>query len=281
MNSTALIGFFDELSKISADLRTDIRRSTDVDPVEAAKVVGAGGAMGGGILGSMALGRNLQSTEAGGRTTPADVARLRRAIGGEGHLLEHGDIGQAVHVPKGGVLPEVLHGIEKGQYKNMGIPKEVVERGLKRGVSVMPGQAGPHVGAHELGHGRWGASGIGKILRVTKARNAAPLFVGTAGTIMSGLDPDSTASKLAPVASAASLAPMLTDEAAASIHAIRGMRRAGYSAAQIAKGKKQLLKAFGTYALGMGVPTVAAPVLARHMRKSVQHLVPGAAEANA
>jgi hypothetical protein len=66
---------------------------------------------------------------------------------------------------------------------------------------------------------------------------------------------------------AAGVAPMLGEEAMASINAIKSMKRTGFSPQQLSMGKKQLGRAFGTYALGLGLPAIAAPYIIRKVKQ--------------
>ena len=149
---------------------------------------------------------------------------------------------------------------------NLAASKQDALQALETGHIMAPMKAGPHFTAHEFGHARFGNSTLGKLLHV--ARTPGALAGNIAGlTAATAADPDSTASKLSPLMAAAGVAPILGEEAAASINAIKAMKRTGFSPQQLSMGKKQLGRAFGTYALGLGLPAIAAPYIIRKVKQ--------------
>jgi hypothetical protein len=72
---------------------------------------------------------------------------------------------------------------------------------------------------------------------------------------------------LSPLISAAGVAPIIGEEAAASIHALKLMKSMGYPPEALSTARRQLGKAFGTYALGLGAPVVAAPYIVRKIKQ--------------
>ena len=137
---------------------------------------------------------------------------------------------------------------------------------LETGYVMAPMKAGPHFSAHEFGHALFGNSTIGKL---THAARVPAALAGIAGgmTAASVADPDSTTSKLSPLMAAGGVAPILGEEAMASINAIRSMKRTGFSPQQLSMAKKQLGKAFGTYGMVLGLPAIAAPYLIRKFKQ--------------
>jgi hypothetical protein len=230
--------------------------------------LGMGAVQAGGFLGARQLGKSIHKGERGLLTTSKDIARLQQAIAPKAAVeLVPGGIEQAVHIPKGGILPRPLRPIEEWQYKVRGIDPSLVQKGFEGGVSLAPIRSGAHVGAHELGHAAVGATRLGRVGRFLRF----PLGIGggIGGMIAaSKADPESaTAKYVAPALAAASVAPVLGEEAAASIKAVRGMRRAGFGQPAISAAKRQLAKAFGTYGLAFGAPVVASPFIIRAVRK--------------
>lgn len=186
---------------------------------------------------SKLLFNNLQKTEAGSVTTPEQVSKLRQAMG---------SVAEVQHIPDAG--------IEHAMY--------VGHSG--KGTAVVPGKAGPHVAAHELGHGKFRQAIPGRV-----AAGLRPIGLTVGGgvpTLMALGDPDGGLSKSAPWVGAAASLPTLVDEGVASYHAIQGMRRAGFQPQQVSRGVRQLGKAFGTYGLS-AAGMVAAPVVTRHLMK--------------
>jgi hypothetical protein len=221
--------------------------------------------------------------------------------------LPEGGMLDALSVPKGGFLPKFLRGHESKKYvpafaksniakfkgsleemrrENPGLYDEPVSdaalagdanilaqskkdalHALETGHVMAPMKAGPHFTAHEFGHAMFGNSTIGKLTHALRA--PAAYAGGIAGmTSATMADPDSTASKLSPLMGAAGVAPILGEEAMASINAIKSMKRTGlFSPQQMSLAKRQLGKGFGTYALGMGLPAIAAPYLIRKVKQ--------------
>lgn len=234
------------------------------------------GSIGVGRLGERALSRSLigddyrafERNRYEALTSKSDVDKLRRAIAPNApvHLAKGGGE-SAMHIPKGGVMPRFMRKAEEAAYRARGIPEDAIQQGLKSGMNIIPTQTGPHVGAHELGHHAFRRGRVGGFLGKTKL----PLRLGAGvGSIVAATrDPDSTTAKyVAPALGAAAVAPVLGEEAAASIKALRGMRAAGYGKDGLRAARKQLAKAWGTYGLRFGLPAVAAPIAIRAMRAS-------------
>lgn len=242
--------------------------------VQGAEMAGSGlgmaGAQGLGLVANRLIGRSLLKGEAGARTTAEQAAQLAKHMGGHGHfVMPHAGIGSAVHIPKGGAMPRILRPVERMMYERMDIPKDVVERGFKAGISIVPEHAGRHVGAHELGHAAFGASLPGKIHKFTKARMVGPMagLIGSAYLAGTG-DPDSAKAKwLAPAVALAGLSPVLGEEAIASIKGYRAMKALGASAQELKHARRQLAKAWGTYGALMTPMMLGAPLAIRAVRK--------------
>lgn len=119
--------------------------------------------------------------------------------------------------------------------------------------------------AHELGHGRLRESTLGKI--IGHARMPGQLLGGLGGTAMATFaDPDSKVSKYAPLVGAAGMLPTIADEAYASLKGYGALKRMGYAPEALGHARRQLGKAFGTYATA-AIPLVAAPYVIRKIKK--------------
>lgn len=220
--------------------------------------------------------------------------------------LPEGQFEDALSIPKGGFLPKFLRKWEAGKHvpafaarnmsdlkwhldqlkvedpelyeefmhnnpidigaSNLAASKKDALQALETGHVMAPMKAGPHFTAHEFGHAMFGNSTLGKLTHMARTPTA---YAGglAALTAATATDPDSTASKLSPLMAAAGVAPILGEEAMASINAIKAMKRTGFSPQQLSMGKKQLGRAFGTYALGLGLPSIAAPYIIRKVKQ--------------
>ena len=252
--------FFDELEKIAKKKK---KKSIVPGAVGTAAGLVGGGLAGGGLsaAGSVPLVNSLMAGERGLQTTADDIQRLQRTITDKPLIAPHmRGAGGAAFAPHHQVQPGIRHLVG---------PQDA-DRALKHGIVLAPKNTGAHITAHELGHARFGSGRIGGAMQSLRTRT--PMALRAAGGVApliaaSVADPDSAVSKYAPVAGAALAAPTLIDEAAASIGGYRGMRRAGYSPQALRTARRQLAKAFGTYAVPLGAMGVAAPMVARALKK--------------
>jgi|GEM_PF-5520763 len=244
--------------------RTAAAQSAEV----AGSNLGQAAALGGGLVGARQLGKNIVKGEVGNIATTQQLRKLRDVIAPGTHVQTvPGGLEAALHIPKGGMLPRFARPLEEKMYAARGIDPSLVRKGFAEGVSLAPAMAGSHIGAHELGHAAFGASRLGRVTRALRMPASLGAGIGSAVAASYG-DPEGSTSKyVAPALGVAASAPILGEEAAASIKAIKGMRRAGYNKAAIKAGKKQLAKAFGTYGLGLGLPLAAAPFIIRGIKK--------------
>lgn len=156
---------------------------------------------------------------------------------------------QSMSMDKGGIKP-----MKRFIGDVMGLPKKFVETGISRGAVMAPLKHSPEFLAHELGHASFrDPARSGRLVRtLIKARGLGPLAGIIGGGAMLAQDPDSAAAKLAPAAVAAGYAPMLADEAGASLKGVRTLKSMGkYTPAM----GKSLGRAFGTYALPAAAAT--------------------------
>jgi|WetSurMetagenome_2_1015567.scaffolds.fasta_scaffold46275_3 hypothetical protein len=253
----------------------------------------AGGALatvGGSIAGwggKELLKRKLMAQEKGWTTSPETAKALHDAIlptdGAAFHqhpsgmfLVQHPDksavayspeftLMQGRHIPPESHFGRLSRDRAINDMLHAGVKPELIVHGLEHGATVLPGAANPHVAAHELGHAAFTLKPYSKALR----RASMPLALGSslASGAMSFSDPDSTSAKLAPAVAAAGLAPMLGEEAYASIKGIQGMRKAGLPPEVIRHGMAQGARAWGTYAMKYGLPAVAFPYIVRKVRQ--------------
>jgi len=120
----------------------------------------------------------------------------------------------------------------------------------------------PEFAFHELGHAK--LHDKLPMLMKTRGIGQGVASLTALGTAVS--DKDSNFSKAMPYVAAAGVTPMLADEAYASRHALRALKKNKASKATIRLARKNMGKAFGTYGL-MAAGAVAAPVLIRKFKK--------------
>jgi hypothetical protein len=120
---------------------------------------------------------------------------------------------------------------------------------------------------HELGH--LSGSRAGKIRALQGAGMITP-FLGSLGGMAASTMEDPYMSYGAPAIAAAGFAPLLVEEARATRNAAGMMENLvdeGVDPANMARLKKFLGPAYGTYLLAAGVPTVAAALISQRMRE--------------
>jgi hypothetical protein len=241
------------------------------------KTVGKAESAGSGLLGMAGLyggskaadklSERIIKEESKFRTFPVDVAHLRDVISPTANVqVADTDIGGAWGIPKGGRFPKFMRKLDEYLYSRQGIPEDVIQEGLKKGLNVLPHQAGRHYSAFELGRHAIGESKAGKVLRHSIGP-AAVLGVSGAAEMASTGDPDSLKAKLAPLVAAGSLAPHFGEQLWASSKAMKGLRQIGASAQELSTARKQLAKSLGTHALMYAAPAAAVPAAIRLVRK--------------
>jgi len=271
-----LHAFADELVKIAKKEEKKNRMSLG----EAAAIGGTGYVTHkAGKATQRGFAHSLLRRETGPGATVEDIAKLKKHMGVEQVPVFHSNnpAGNAAYVPRGGAFRSALgerfgakyRPVEEKLYQSMGAHPEAVRRAMdsQHGGVLTGSNHGPHIVAHELGH----AAGHVKHPKVWSALHKSMLpasAIGTGAALgMSAMaDPDSKKSKWAPVVGALGQAPKLIDEGMASWRGYQGMKRSGFNAQQLAHGRGQLLRAFGTYAGGAALP-VAGAVGIRQVRK--------------
>lgn len=278
------------LKKSLSDMRSAVGNAET-----AGSGLGTAGALYGGVLlNTKLLGKNLQKTEMGRSVSPEEIeamTEMTHSIMGNKYKVT-GDLPSVIQVPqggvrvgrtipKGGLWPKVLHKQEeranmplfRSWAEQLGVHPDSIEdiakfkaeSALKSGLIAAPMDAGPHIAAHEFGHGLFQKSNIGKLTQALRLPALLGLVAGNATAATA--DPESTASKLSPLMSAAGIAPILGEEAAASLHALGLMKKLQYSPEALSTARRQLGKAFGTYAIGLGAPMIAAPYIIRKIKQ--------------
>jgi hypothetical protein len=264
MDEHLLAGFWDELEKIAISLPggevTDTER-------EVMNRIGAGAAgVGSALVASRGLGglahhvftRDITSHPMA--TTESDALRLSEKIAPGASIVLGGEVEHAGRYPHG-IYPEALE-----ELRRKGAPKEFISQ-LSKNVIISPPNVGRHILAHELGH-EAAARGLGR-LQVPLRRLGPVVQQAVAPGVALAADPDSTAAKAAPLLALAGTAPILGEEAYASLKGYGALKRMSASPAELAIARRQLGKAFLTYA-GHAAPWVAAPYVIRKVRQALR-----------
>lgn len=136
-----------------------------------------------------------------------------------------------------------------------------------KGVAASATHFRPESIAHELGHARLHNKSklLSKALLAARLGGMASPLIGTVAA--ASADPDSAASKYAPLAAGLSTVPTLADEAYASIKGYGAMKRLGYGKEALKGARGSLGKAFGSYLAAMTLPAVLAPYLTRKTKQ--------------
>jgi hypothetical protein len=177
------------------------------------------------------------------------------------------------------VQPSDIHlsdAMTKTLKRDMGVP-DVKHEWLKNwrhshyelggGVARAPRRGGEFM-AHELGHAASDKSKIWHTLNVT-GRSLGPI-VGMAGGGAMALagDRGSTATRVAPLVTAAGWAPTLIDEGVASVRAYRGLKKMKKVNPQaLKKARNNLIKAFGTYGSVAAATTLPVALISAYRWK--------------
>jgi len=250
------------LMKVAATGSPELTRR-DRERISAAKtragMIGAGAGltatMGGQLAAALSAGRMLLGEFGDRELSPDEVKRMAKNMGLEGLEITH-DV--PVGVGPGAAGP---HYMPKGWNKELG---EYV---------FVPKKADPGILAHELGHAKGMKSRVGRLFSNKASRLAfmsSPLLALGGGVAAGVAAPDSDLAAYGlPAASAAMTAPTLVDEASASIRGHRALKELGYAPEALAKSRKAMARAFGTYG-ATALAAIAAPILARRWARG-QH----------
>jgi hypothetical protein len=270
----SLSTMYDELVKISKKISPG-EKGLAV-PVPQSILAGLGGAglvaqttgLGNALMGG-SLSRDVSNS--GLRTTAEEAEKLRGTIHPHGGMLLDKYLlpTQAGHVDRRGVRkPAVYNQLERA-VRTGELSKEELEKAMQGGLSLASPYGGAHFLAHELGHGHLRQSGLGKVIAGLRWPGVA---VGGLGGLVASTaaDPDSPVSKYAPLAGALGVAPMMADEAYASLKGYGAMKRLGYDPQALSAARRQLGKAFGTYGLGIAAPLIATPFAVRKIKQKLK-----------
>jgi len=266
----SMASLYDELEKIAEEAEAPARK---LPALSTGQTIGAGaaGLMGSSLLGSIpnqVLVQNLQGdvSRSGLKTTAEGAEKLRQAIHPTGGMLLDPSIGRL-----GAQHARVHPGRVAQALTSEGVPEEAkkeLSKALKGGLSMASPETGGHLMAHELGHGRLRTSGVGKVIGALRGPGMA--LGGLGGAAMATFaDPESKVSKYAPLVGGLGALPTLVDEAYASLKGYGAMKGLGYSPEQLGHARRQLGKAFGTYATA-AIPLVAAPYAIRKIKQHMQ-----------
>lgn len=139
--------------------------------------------------------------------------------------------------------------------------------------TLLGGASSGATAAHELGHAnlhqRFGnlVTVPSMISRVIQANPRLGTAVAGSGALAGAIaDEDSRLGDAAQYVGAAAMAPMLADEAYASIKGYGALKKYLKTAAERRAARRHLLKAFGTYGAAAS-PIIVAPIAARQIKK--------------
>lgn len=121
----------------------------------------------------------------------------------------------------------------------------------------------PDVLLHEVGHG----ATYKKFKSLPKIRGIGKVIAPIASIGAAFGEKDSLISKAAPYIAGAAITPTLIDEGAASVKAIKDLKKAKATKAQLSIARKNLGKAFATYGIAAAGLT-AIPMLIRKFKKT-------------
>ena len=255
-----LTAFANEL----AEMQKEAARQEEKDEREARALAGAAIAASGFVGGAGLIGMKAALHKSLGKAPraylgPIDSLAAKMGIEAPARAYVKGDERFAYVSPsaaiKGGRVQELIA---------QGRPMEEIARAKRVGIVVGNPKAPPGILAHEVGHAvNYAKNKILTALATTSRFIRGPEVGAIVGGVMAAApeDAESWVIKAAPAMPVLFHAPVLADEALASVRAIKGMKSLGsYSPKVIQKAKGNLVKAFGTYLLHAAA--LSAPVAA-------------------
>jgi hypothetical protein len=209
-----------------------------------------------GLALAKAISKTIKPSNVG---TPEMASALRKELHSKMKVVPTPGARQAMFIPEGGMLPEILRPLEKRMYKKRKMPMTAVSKAMREGGAVFAPIASPEALGHELGHaalrrGEW----AGRLW--TAGRIGGPIAgVLAAGSMLSAEDPKDWKVKAAPLVAAAGLAPVLAEEALASKKSLEAIKKvAPELPPKVLKGMRGALRrALGTYGAMAGMATLA------------------------
>lgn len=211
---------------------------------------GTAAVVGNGVLGAVV--RHQATAEHAGDA--ATMEKMRQSASVPIHDAPHG-VNAFLPPPQ----TNIGKSLADAQLSNMGLGGAKI--GPEGAVLLGKDTRSPAILAHELGHVDVHSSRAGRAIQSMPARllGVGSPGIGLLSGGLSGMSDDPRAHALGLAAPAIAAAPMLASEGLASIKAVRHLRNAGASGAQMGRAAKALLPAFGTYAThaGLGVANAA------------------------
>jgi hypothetical protein len=220
-----------------------------------------------GIALAKAIGKKMRFSDIG---TPEMASALGKELHSKMKRVPVSSAGKAVFIPEGGMLPKILRPLEELFYKNRKMPMTEVRKAIRKGGAVFAPVASPEVLGHELGHaalrrGKWPSR------LWTAGRIGGPVAgLLLASHMLGAEDPKDWKVKAAPLMAAASVAPVLAEEALASKKSLEAIKKvAPELSTKVLKGMKGGLgRALGTYGAVLGMSAVL-PATAMAISRSV------------
>lgn len=270
-----LTPFLDELEKISKEKK---KGQSWPEAIGAGVGTAAASVLTPAIARRTVLPKLLRGTGATGdiKLSPADLEKLKKSLASKVTIFPSPYAGNAAHYPKGGMFGKggLLSAIANPGYKAeevkvvgklFDISESEAKRVISKGGIFANRRRMPEIIAHELGH----AAGhdpkrTPKILRALfRAPRLVALAAPVVGGVMAAQDPDSVTAKLAPVGALAMNAPLLADEAAASLRGYKAVKNLGtYGPKTLKLMRNNMLRAFGTYGAAAAAATLPVALIA-------------------
>lgn len=255
-----LSAFQDELSAMQKEAARDEEEAEREAKALAGAAIAASGMVGGAaVLGvHHAVSKSLEKAPTQALGTSVDALALKMGIKPPA---------RAKYKKFAYLHPSRVKGKVLNKFKNFTAGD--LARARESGVILGPWQGRPESVAHEMGHAANAVKNkvLTALANTTRRMGAA---VPMAGAVAGGLmaiapeDAESLVVKAAPLMPVLAYAPILADEALASVRAVKGMKAMGtHSSKVLRKAKGNLVKAFGTYLLdaaAMAVPVAAVAV---------------------
>ncbi len=244
-----LVAFADELAAMQKEAaRQEEKAEREAKALAGAAISAAGLAGGIGLIGlKEALHKSLAAAP---RSVLGPIDSLAAKMGIEAPVRAIGPPGDNRF---GYLYPSDVKGKRLQELIRQGRPAEEIARAKRVGMVVGPVLEPSGAVAHEVGHAVNNAKN--KILTAL-ARTGRLIGGPTVGAVVGGVmsaapeDAESWVVKAAPALPILFHAPVLADEALASVRAVKGMKSLGtYSPKVLKKAKGNLVKAFGTYLL--------------------------------
>jgi hypothetical protein len=255
-----LTAFADELTAMQKEAAEQEKRDEAEAKALAGAALTAAGMVGG--LGMWGLKEALHvSLDNASRAALGPIESLAGKMGIEAPARAHIEGGEKFsYLPPSGVRGDVLRDLT-----SQGRSEAYIARAKRAGILVGPPKGRMGVAAHELGHAANAAKNKLLFSLAITSRKVPLIGMPGVGAVVGGImaaapeDANSWVVKAAPIMPVLFHAPVLADEALASIRGLKGMKALGtYSPQVLKKAKGNMIKAFGTYLLEAAA--LSAPV---------------------